>query len=975
MPSNNKNQIKITQKVLIPIALSFIIFFLLSFKLIISHSNKEKKENALNIIHTFDNIYKRIIDTRLKILLSFIDFIGSNKKNQRLWSEKSRIELYKNNINTLKKMNKTINLTHFYFIKKNKECFLRIHKKDRFGDIIDRITLTKAINSKSYSSGIEIGPLGNMTFRVVSPWIYDGKHQGFIELGFEIDKIVTSISEMTNSDLFVVLDKKKDFIHTSSTSISKNLKNKIKEIQKNTEKEIIIEDKTFYINKIPFIDASNKKIGSFIILKDITSEIAEINNWVLYKISITLLIGLFLIITLWFYFKKLESIFNKNQEELIESENRFKDIAQNMADWIWEVDKNGVYTYVSENAQNVLGYSKNEIIGKTPFDFMHKNEIDKIGKLFEQFIKTKKPFKDMINWNIHKDGKPVCLLTSGTPIFDKNNQINGYRGIDTDITVQKKLEIELIYSKDKAEEANIAKSEFLANMSHEIRTPMNGVMGMTELLLDTKLDPEQKDYALTVKRSAENLLSIINDILDFSKIEAGRLDIEYIEFNLTNLINDIERVFSPKAIEKKLDFTIIIGKNIPEKLIGDPGRIKQILLNLLGNAFKFTKTGKISLDIIIEKQTSDNELLLKFSVIDTGIGIKKENISKLFAPFTQADASTTRKFGGTGLGLAISKQLTDLMGGTLNAKSVIYEGSTFYFTLTFIIPKTKKVIMVHKNIQNIKNNTILIIANDDTNMIILEKMLSSWGFNFKSTESAESAFALLKEAKEQNNPFHIAIIDMNVPGMTGEDLGIKIKNDIKTKETTLIMITSTAKRGDGARLLKIGFEAYLPKPVRQSELYDCLIMITNTNKQIKTDKNNKLITKYTIAELRETTKNILLVEDNVINQKFALKLLTKMEFKIDIAANGKEGVDAVNNSDYDLVLMDVQMPIMNGYEATKGIRNLKDKKKSSIPIIAMTANAMDGDREKCLEAGMDDYISKPIKPLVLKEVILRNIKR
>jgi len=366
---------------------------------------------------------------------------------------------------------------------------------------------------------------------------------------------------------------------------------------------------------------------------------------------------------------------------------------------------------------------------------------------------------------------------------------------------------------------------------------------------------------------------------------------------------------------------------------------------------------------------------LETPVIDTGTGIKKENISKLFDSFTQADASTTRKFGGTGLGLAISKQLTDLMGGTLNVKSIIGEGSTFYFSLMFKIQKINKIPLIQKNTQNIKSNTILIIANDETNMIILGKMLSSWGFNFKKATSAKTAIGLLKDAIEQNNPISIAIIDLNVPEMTGEELGIKIKNDKNTKDTTLIMITSTAKRGDGARLLKIGFEAYLPKPVRQSELYDCLIMLTNKNEQIKTDKNNKLITKYTIAELRETTKSILLVEDNIINQKFALKLLTKMGFKIDIAANGKEGVEAVNNGDYDLVLMDVQMPILNGYEATKEIRLLKNKKKSSIPIIAMTANAMDGDREKCLEAGMNDYVSKPIKPITLKEVILRNIKR
>jgi len=673
-------------------------------------------------------------------------------------------------------------------------------------------------------------------------------------------------------------------------------------------------------------------------------------------------------------------------EAMVEQRALLEALMDNTPDHIYFKDADSRFTLISKATAESFGLrDASEVVGMTDFDFFTEEHARPAFEDEQAIIRTGVPVVDREERETRRDGRETWASTTKLVRTDPEGRIVGTFGISRDITARKRAEQELqdlnaalegamaraVELAAEAEMANQAKSEFLANMSHEIRTPMNGVIGMIGLLLDTELDKDQRHYAETVRQSGESLLDLLNDILDFSKIEAGGVELETLDFDLRALFDDFAAMPAVRAHDKGLEFICAVAPNVPAYLSGDPGRLRQVLLNLVGNALKFTHRGEISVRAALVAET-EADVLVRFSVKDTGIGIAPDKQARVFEKFTQADASTTRRYGGTGLGLAISKRLVELMGGEIGLLSDEGRGSEFWFTLRL----GKQAESAHPTVpaHDLRGAHILVVDDNATNREVLSAQLHGWGARPDEATDGPSALLALARARDAGDPFAAAILDMRMPDMDGRDVARAIRADESLAVTHLVLLTSIGQRGDAREMEEIGFSAYLMKPARESDLFDSLSTILAGSTVSRAAKH--IVTRHAIREMRRGALRILLAEDNVTNQQVALGILRKLGLRADAVGDGFEAIRSLETIPYGLVLMDVQMPEMDGFEATRRIRDPRSAVLDhAVPIVAMTAHAMQGDRERCLEAGMNDYVTKPIAPEALAAAVDRWLPR
>ena len=865
----------IKMHILAPVSLALFLIVAIAVGIIYKSQSERILEASQSKSNETHALLHHLVTVETELLGSLNKTTRRDEALQKAWLAKDRPALLQQALPRFKEMLNEHRITHFYFIGLDKKCFLRVHQPSRHGDIIKRKTMQEAAKTGDIGAGLELGPMGTLTLRVVYPWHIQGKLVGYIELGQEIDHTISRLHELLNVDVFILVkkdllkqtrwqetmqtmerdhnwDQFKDLVMISSTlnyysptmkhsAYNEHLENHTDKLHQPTPRLISDKGYEYGVSFISLIDAGNNNVGDMVVLSDVTAEQEE-----LYRFTGALIISAAFIAAVLFF---------------------------------------SFYRY--------------------------------IGKIERRLVSTRnKLLKETAS-----------------------------------------REEALLHAKDSAEEAARIKTQFLANMSHEIRTPMNGIIGMLQILNETSLSQEQLEYTQVAMGSADSLVKLINDILDLSKIEAGKLTIENISYDVRTTVEDVTESLYMGAHSKGLELACLFDSKVPTQIMGDPTRLRQMLNNLIGNAIKFTPEGEVIVRISTS-MSQDNQHMLHYEVTDTGIGISSEELGNIFESFIQADGSTTRQYGGTGLGLTITKKLVEQMGGQISVKSDLGKGSSFYFTLP--LKPVDKTGYEGPSFPKKSGLHILLISNNP----IIERILIALGLKTERIDISDDVVAKLKAGIAIGTPFSMAIIeqteDINVSALARN---IKAAEDIKN--TRLVLLSAFGKRGDGEAARNAGFEGFLTKPIRQAVLYDCIGTIME---QANSD-NKVFVTKHTLTERKNSEKVlILLAEDDKVNQIVMTSMLNKLGYQTDIAADGTQVLQALGNKDYQLILMDCQMPNMDGLEVTSIIRNSTEAW-HHIPIIALTANALVGDREKCLRAGMNEYLAKPINQELLAAML------
>lgn len=1031
-------QDNIRSRILLPVSLSLFVMLGAFTAGIYWLQGNDLISQSQERVRSVRTLFAESVSNDTQLLSGMIDFIERDRELISLWHVRDNKKLIDHIRPIFDELRSRYRVTHFYLIDTDGTCSLRVHKPDSFGDRIDRLTFRKAQSSGQISAGIELGPFGTFALRVVKPWVVDGKLIGYIELGEEIEHLTGYLARALNVDLVIFISKGfverekweqglkmtgrkgdwDDFPDAVIVDHSElNLASDMFKLFLKQGKGLGFRDfsagvngATYRIASLPLFDFGERQVGRIVVLKDISEARNALIGATALVVGIGLALGLGLTAFFYVFLGRIENRLTSRRVALaqeMEERKRYQESLQDSIAFlstlidtipnpIFYTDRDGVYQGCNEAFSSlIIGLPKDMILGRKFYEIGSKITSDMARISNEKDLELIRDGGVQIYEAELKavDGELRHFMINKAVFRDSGGVGAGIVGVMLDLTPRIQAERELIKAREETEEsnrrlkesferatalateaqmANMAKSEFLANMSHEIRTPMNGVIGMTELALTTDLSLEQREYLDSVKMSAESLLTIINDILDFSKMEAGKLELVDNDFDLRDFLADTMASIAVQAHSKNLELAFYATPETPDNLCGDSGRLRQILLNLLGNAVKFTSNGEVTIGVSTES-ADGARVRLHFIVHDTGIGIPADKLGRVFEAFEQADSSTTRKYGGTGLGLAIVSRLVTMMNGRVWVDSEPGKGSNFHFTANFKTgsgrsPQCEPSV----NVTLASDFRALVVDDNDTNRRILEMTLKNWKMDPMSVSSGAEGLLELDRAYESGNGFSVALVDYMMPEMDGLEFVSRVKKDPRFEKLVTILLTSAGDRIPASKWTGLGIANCLTKPVRLMELHAAILapFSDTCDTEAETSPQKQPILTPGANQLR-----ILLAEDNIINQKLATRILQKMGHKVTVAGDGTEAVSAMDSRKFDLALMDIQMPYMDGFEATRIIREREKGTNDHIPIFAMTAHAMKGDRERCLEAGMDGYLAKPIDVKELQQVLEQINKR